>query len=63
MRASAPQVVEAAKVQLAAMANRPEVVKYNKISAILQVELQKALLGQKDPQAALNDAASKAASA
>lgn len=63
VKKSAPAVVEAAKVQLASMVNRPEVVKYNKISAILQVELQNALLGKKDPQAALNDAATKAASA
>jgi len=57
---SAPNVVAAAKVQLANMTNRPEVPAYNAISQLLQVELQKALLGKKAPQQALNDAASAA---
>jgi multiple sugar transport system substrate-binding protein len=54
---SAPEVVAAAKDQLADMTNRPEVPAYNTISQLLQVELQKALLGQKPAQQALNDAA------
>jgi multiple sugar transport system substrate-binding protein len=57
---SAPAVVDAAKVQLANMTNRPEVAAYNTISQLLQVELQKALLGKKAPQQALNDAAAAA---
>jgi len=54
---SAPDVVAAAKVQLANMTNRPEVPAYNTISQLLQAELQKALLGKKPAQQALNDAA------
>lgn len=57
---SAPEVVDAAKVQLANMTNRPEVSAYNTVSQLLQVELQKALLGKKTPQQALTDGAAAA---
>jgi multiple sugar transport system substrate-binding protein len=56
-----PKVVAVAKNQLADMILRPQVENYNPISLALQAELQKALLGDKDPQRALDDAASQAA--
>lgn len=52
-----PAVVKQAKLQLNDMILRPQVEKYNAISLLLQTEIQKALLGQKDPQKALDAAA------
>ena len=54
-------VVPQAKKQLADLILRPQVKTYNPISQALQTEIQKALLGQKSPQQALNDAADQAA--
>jgi multiple sugar transport system substrate-binding protein len=51
-----PEVFEACKVAYADSILRPQVVNYNKVSAILQVEIQNALLGSKTPKAALDDA-------
>jgi multiple sugar transport system substrate-binding protein len=56
-----PAVVPQAKKQLADLILRPQVKSYNPISQALQTEIQKALLGQKSPQQALNDAADQAA--
>jgi multiple sugar transport system substrate-binding protein len=56
-----PAVVPQAKKQLADLILRPQVKTYNPISQVLQTEIQKALLGQKNPQQALNDAADQAA--
>lgn len=58
----APEVFDVAKVQLADMFLRPQVPQYNAVSHALQVELQNALSGHKTPQAALDDAATKAKS-
>ena len=52
-----PDVVPVAKQQLGDMILRPEVTNYNAASQQLQVEIQKALLGKKSSQQALNDAA------
>jgi multiple sugar transport system substrate-binding protein len=51
-----PQVFEACKVAYADSILRPQVANYNKVSTILQVEIQNALLGKKPVSAALNDA-------
>ncbi len=51
-----PEVFDACKVAYADSILRPQVVNYNKISSILQVEIQNALLGIKTVEAALNDA-------
>ena len=51
-----PEVFEACKVAYADSILRPQVVNYNKVSAILQVEIQNALLGSKSVKAALDDA-------
>lgn len=56
-----PAVVPQAKKQLADLILRPQVKSYNPLSQALQTEIQKALLGQKSPQQALNDAADQAA--
>ena len=40
---------------------RPQVTKYNAMSLVIQAEVSKALIGQKTPQKALDDAATKAA--
>jgi multiple sugar transport system substrate-binding protein len=55
--AGTPAVVKVAKTQLENMILRPQVPNYNPSSAKLQVEIQKALLGKKSPQQALDDAA------
>jgi multiple sugar transport system substrate-binding protein len=55
-----PAVVPQAKKQLADLILRPQVESYNAISQALQAEIQSALLGDKTPQAALDDAADKA---
>jgi multiple sugar transport system substrate-binding protein len=60
--ATLPQVVPAAKKQLANLIARPQVPRYNEISQVLQAELQNALLGRKTPQQALDDAANAAKS-
>jgi multiple sugar transport system substrate-binding protein len=52
-----PDVVPVAKEQLGDMILRPEVTNYNAASQQLQVEIQKALLGKKSTQQALDDAA------
>ena len=57
-----PAVVPVAKQQLGDLILRPQVESYNAVSQALQAELQSALLGDKDPQQALDDAASKASS-
>ncbi len=51
-----PEVFAACKVAYADSILRPQVVNYNKVSSILQVEIQNALLGIKPVEAALNDA-------
>ena len=51
-----PEVFAACKVAYAESILRPQVVNYNKVSALLQVEIQNALLGTKTAQAALDDA-------
>jgi multiple sugar transport system substrate-binding protein len=51
-----PEVFEACKVAYADSILRPQVVNYNKVSAILQVEIQNALLGSKTAKAAMDDA-------
>ena len=56
-----PAVVPQAKKQLADLILRPQVKSYNPISQALQAEIQKALLGSKSAQQALNDAADRAA--
>ncbi len=56
-----PAVVPQAKKQLGDMILRPQVASYNAMSQVLQAEIQKALLGDKEPQQALDDAASEAA--
>ena len=55
--AAGQQLVDTAKTQLPDMILRPQVTNYNAASKALQVEIQNALLGKKDPQSALNDAA------
>jgi multiple sugar transport system substrate-binding protein len=57
---TSPEVVAAASTALGDMILRPQVVNYNAMSKILQVELQNALTGKKDAQKALDDAASQA---
>lgn len=56
-----PAVVPQAKKQLGDLILRPQVTSYNAMSQVLQAEIQKALLGDKEPQQALDDAASEAA--
>ena len=57
---TSPQMVPAAKKELANLISRPQVPRYNEISSLLQAELQNALLGKKTPEQALADAASQA---
>ena len=52
-----PDVVPVAKQQLGDMIVRPQVTNYNAASQQLQTEIQRALLGKKSPQQALDDAA------
>lgn len=56
-KAGTPAVVAVAKTQLQDMILRPQVANYNSASQQLQVSIQKALLGQQTPQAALAEAA------
>lgn len=58
---AAPQTVPVAKEQLAELILRPQVSSYNAVSALLQAEIQNALLGRKAPKKALDDAAAAAA--
>jgi multiple sugar transport system substrate-binding protein len=58
---SAPETFAAAAKQLDDLLVRPQVVNYNGVSKIIQVELQNALLGKKTAQAALDDAVKSAA--
>jgi multiple sugar transport system substrate-binding protein len=58
-----PQVVPIAKEQLNDMILRPVVTQYNDVSHTLQVEIQRALTGDKSPKQALDDAASAVAEA
>jgi multiple sugar transport system substrate-binding protein len=53
---SAPQTFAAAAKQLDDLILRPQIANYNGISQAIQVELQKALLGKKSAQSALDDA-------
>jgi len=53
---SAPATFAAAAKQLDDLILRPQIANYNGISQVIQVELQKALLGKKSAQAALDDA-------
>ena len=57
-----PAVVPQAKKQLGDLILRPQVESYNAMSQALQAEIQLALLGDKTPQQALDDAASRASS-
>jgi multiple sugar transport system substrate-binding protein len=52
-----PQVVPVAKEQLNDMILRPIVPQYNEVSQDMQVEIQRALTGDKSPKQALDDAA------
>jgi multiple sugar transport system substrate-binding protein len=56
LAASNPEVFAAAGVAYDSMILRPTVANYNSVSQILQVEIQNALLGQKTPQQAMDDA-------
>jgi multiple sugar transport system substrate-binding protein len=58
---AAPQTVPVAKNALAELILRPQVANYNAMSALLQGEIQNALLGRKTAQKALDDAAAAAA--
>jgi ABC-type glycerol-3-phosphate transport system substrate-binding protein len=57
IKAAGAQLVSVAKTQLPDMILRPQVTNYNAASQVLQVQIQKALLGKTDPQTALNTAA------
>ncbi|MFD8381787.1 extracellular solute-binding protein [Streptomyces sp. NPDC059679] len=52
----APETFAVAAEQLDDLIARPQVANYNGVSKAIQAELQKALLGMKSPQAALDDA-------
>jgi multiple sugar transport system substrate-binding protein len=58
-----PEVVPVAKEQLKDMILRPVVPQYNEVSSTMQVEIQKALSGDKTPKQALDDAAESVSSA
>ncbi|WP_421780981.1 extracellular solute-binding protein [Kiloniella litopenaei] len=55
------ELLKAAKVGLAAMYPRPTKASYQEMSSALQVAIQEALLGSKEPADALNEAADVAA--
>ncbi|HEY1529791.1 MAG TPA: extracellular solute-binding protein [Galbitalea sp.] len=57
---SNPAVFAAAGKAYDSMLSRPEVPDYNEVSQILQVDIQKALLGKESPQAAMDDAVKQA---
>jgi multiple sugar transport system substrate-binding protein len=52
-----PEVVPVAKTQLNDLILRPVVTQYNDVSHTMQVEMQRALTGDKTPKQALDDAA------
>ena len=56
----APEIFKAAAVGYADLILRPTVANYNAASDALQAEIQKALLGQKTPQQAMDDAVAAA---
>lgn len=56
-KAGTPAVVKVASTQLPDLILRPQVPNYNSASQELQVEIQRALLGKRSPQDALNAAA------
>ncbi|MCL1897565.1 MAG: extracellular solute-binding protein [Micrococcales bacterium] len=56
----APELFAAAPTALATLILRPTVPNYNSASAALQVELQQALSGAKEPQQAMDDAVAAA---
>ena len=58
-----PEVVPVAKEQLKDMILRPVVPQYNEVSSTMQVEIQKALSGDKTPKQALDDAAKSVSAA
>ncbi|TAM67570.1 MAG: extracellular solute-binding protein [Microbacteriaceae bacterium] len=58
-----PQIFAVGAQEYDSMINRPEVTDYNTVSQILQVQLQKALLGTVTPQQAMDAAVSQAQSA
>jgi multiple sugar transport system substrate-binding protein len=58
-KAGGAELVHAAQQQFNHMVSRPEVPQYQTLSHILQVQIQKALLGQEAPQAAMDDAVSQ----
>jgi multiple sugar transport system substrate-binding protein len=57
---TAPKTFAAAGKQLGELIVRPQVVNYNGVSQLIQVELQNALLGKKPVQKALDDAVAAA---
>ena len=57
---TAPETFAAAGKQLSDLIVRPQVVNYNGVSQLIQVELQNALLGKKSAQQALDDAVTAA---
>lgn len=61
--AQAPELFTAAKTGYADLIQRPQVPNYNATSAILQADIQKALLGQMTPQAAMDDAVAQSKTA
>jgi multiple sugar transport system substrate-binding protein len=54
------EVVDVAKKQLGSMVLRPQAPEYNAVSHALQAALQDGMTGDKDPQKALDDAATAA---
>ncbi|MCL2653308.1 MAG: extracellular solute-binding protein [Propionibacteriaceae bacterium] len=54
--AQAPELFAAAKTGYADLIQRPQVANYNATSAVLQADIQKALIGQMTPQQAMDDA-------
>src|SRR5919112_845626 len=60
LRKGREQLVEADQATYSNLVSRPAVPTYNAVSQVLQQGLQAALLGQKSPQAALDEAASQA---
>ncbi|MCL2489679.1 MAG: extracellular solute-binding protein [Propionibacteriaceae bacterium] len=61
--AQAPELFAAAKTGYADLIQRPQVANYNATSAVLQADIQKALLGQMTPQAAMDDAVAQSKTA
>ena len=61
--AQAPELFKAAAIGYDDLIQRPQVPDYNAVSAILQAEIQNALIGNKTPQKAMDDAVAAAATA